>query len=173
VPIPKRRPQGCALSLVPHMSRTRSSPRRPSPPQLRTVPPSPHPQPANGPSSSRRARRTRLPPHRHAHGFRTLQAPTVAANATTSSSTPANGGTDTPLHPVGRVQVKCSAQLLNGLYRVSAHRRSGGCALPYHAPAKSTSSPNGCPEPLGHFPFPGCPKPRPVIQVTDIRPSSM
>jgi PD-(D/E)XK endonuclease len=30
-----------------------------------------------------------------------------------------------------RVQVKCSTQLLNGLYRVNAHRRSGGRAIPY------------------------------------------
>jgi len=33
--------------------------------------------------------------------------------------------------PLWRVQVKCSTQLLNGLYRVNAHRRSGGRALPY------------------------------------------
>jgi len=30
-----------------------------------------------------------------------------------------------------RVQVKCSTQLLNGLYRVNAHRRSNGRAVPY------------------------------------------
>src|SRR5271157_4237136 len=33
--------------------------------------------------------------------------------------------------PLWRIQVKCSTQLLNGLYRVNAHRRSGGRALPY------------------------------------------
>jgi hypothetical protein len=30
-----------------------------------------------------------------------------------------------------RVQVKCSTQLLDGLYRVNAHRRSNGRAVPY------------------------------------------
>jgi hypothetical protein len=30
-----------------------------------------------------------------------------------------------------RVQVKCSTQLLNGLYRVNAHRRINGRAVPY------------------------------------------
>jgi hypothetical protein len=30
-----------------------------------------------------------------------------------------------------RIQVKASTQLLNGLYRVNAHRRSGGRAIPY------------------------------------------
>jgi len=30
-----------------------------------------------------------------------------------------------------RIQVKSSTQLLNGLYRINAHRRSGGRALPY------------------------------------------
>jgi hypothetical protein len=29
------------------------------------------------------------------------------------------------------VQVKCSTQLLNGLYRVNAHRRINGRAVPY------------------------------------------
>ena len=33
--------------------------------------------------------------------------------------------------PLWRVQVKCSTQLLNGLYRVNAHRRSGRRAVPY------------------------------------------
>jgi hypothetical protein len=33
--------------------------------------------------------------------------------------------------PLYRVQVKCSTQLLNGLYRINAHRRSGGRAVPY------------------------------------------
>jgi PD-(D/E)XK endonuclease len=30
-----------------------------------------------------------------------------------------------------RIQVKASTQLLNGLYRVNAHRRTGGRAVPY------------------------------------------
>ena len=33
--------------------------------------------------------------------------------------------------PLSRVQVKCSTQLLNGLYRINAHRRSGRRAVPY------------------------------------------
>jgi len=33
--------------------------------------------------------------------------------------------------PLYRVQVKCSTQLLNGLYRINAHHRSGGRAVPY------------------------------------------
>lgn len=33
--------------------------------------------------------------------------------------------------PLSRVQVKCSAQLLNGMYRVNAHRRLAGRAVPY------------------------------------------
>ena len=42
-----------------------------------------------------------------------------------------------PLHhqhltrPLWRVQVKCSTQLMDGLYRTNAHRRSGGRAVPY------------------------------------------
>jgi len=36
-------------------------------------------------------------------------------------------------HPLHRVQVKCSTQLLNGLYRVNAHRRTQGRAVPYLA----------------------------------------
>jgi hypothetical protein len=32
-----------------------------------------------------------------------------------------------------RIQVKCSTQLLNGLYRINAHRRTGGRAVPYLA----------------------------------------
>jgi PD-(D/E)XK endonuclease len=36
-------------------------------------------------------------------------------------------------HPLYRVQVKCSTQLLNGLYRVNAHRRTQGRAVPYLA----------------------------------------
>lgn len=39
-----------------------------------------------------------------------------------------------PLHPVPplwRVQVKCSTQLVDGLYRLNAHRRTGGRAVPY------------------------------------------
>ena len=34
--------------------------------------------------------------------------------------------------PLHRVQVKCSTQLLNGLYHVNAHRRTNGRAVPYH-----------------------------------------
>ena len=34
-------------------------------------------------------------------------------------------------HPLHRVQVKCSTQLLNGLYRVNAHRRTQGRAVLY------------------------------------------
>lgn len=34
-------------------------------------------------------------------------------------------------HPLHRIQVKCSTQLLNGLYRVNAHRRTNGRAVPY------------------------------------------
>jgi PD-(D/E)XK endonuclease len=37
----------------------------------------------------------------------------------------------TPHPTLWRVQVKCSTQLLNGLYRVNAHRRTGGRAVPY------------------------------------------
>ncbi len=37
----------------------------------------------------------------------------------------------TPTPPLYRVQVKCSTQLLNGLYRINAHRRSGRRAVPY------------------------------------------
>lgn len=33
--------------------------------------------------------------------------------------------------PLWRVQVKCSTQLLEGLYRLNAHRRTGCTALPY------------------------------------------
>ncbi len=33
--------------------------------------------------------------------------------------------------PLWRVQVKCSTQLLNGLYRINAHRRINGRAVPY------------------------------------------
>jgi len=33
--------------------------------------------------------------------------------------------------PLWRIQVKCSTQLLNGLYRINAHRRSGRRAVPY------------------------------------------
>jgi hypothetical protein len=33
--------------------------------------------------------------------------------------------------PLWRVQVKCSTQLLNGLYRINAHRRTNGRAVPY------------------------------------------
>ena len=33
--------------------------------------------------------------------------------------------------PLWRVQVKCSTQLLNGLYRINGHRRTHGRALPY------------------------------------------
>jgi PD-(D/E)XK endonuclease len=36
-----------------------------------------------------------------------------------------------PRPPLWRIQVKASTQLLNGLYRVNAHRRSGGRAVPY------------------------------------------
>ena len=37
----------------------------------------------------------------------------------------------TPSPPLYRIQVKCSTQLLNGLYRINAHRRSGRRAVPY------------------------------------------
>jgi len=40
-------------------------------------------------------------------------------------------GFSNPTPPLWRVQVKCSTQLLNGLYRVNAHRRSGRRAVPY------------------------------------------
>ncbi len=33
--------------------------------------------------------------------------------------------------PLWRIQIKCSTQLFEGLYRVNAHRRTGGRALPY------------------------------------------
>jgi hypothetical protein len=36
-----------------------------------------------------------------------------------------------PNPPLWRVQVKCSTQLSTGLYRVNAHRRSNGRAVPY------------------------------------------
>ncbi len=36
-----------------------------------------------------------------------------------------------PQHNLHRVQVKCSTQLLNGLYRVNAHRRTQGRAVLY------------------------------------------
>ncbi len=36
-----------------------------------------------------------------------------------------------PCPPLYRVQVKCSTQLLNGLYRINGHHRSGGRAVPY------------------------------------------
>jgi len=36
-----------------------------------------------------------------------------------------------PSSSLWRVQVKCSTQLLNGLYRVNAHRRINGRAVPY------------------------------------------
>jgi len=36
-----------------------------------------------------------------------------------------------PSPPLYRIQVKCSTQLLNGLYRINAHRRSGRRAVPY------------------------------------------
>jgi len=36
-----------------------------------------------------------------------------------------------PSPPLWRVQVKCSSQLSTGLYRVNAHRRSNGRAVPY------------------------------------------
>jgi len=39
-----------------------------------------------------------------------------------------------PLHPappLWRIQIKCSTQLNNGLYRLNAHRRTGGRAVPY------------------------------------------
>ncbi len=36
-----------------------------------------------------------------------------------------------PCPPLYRVQVKCSTQLLNGLYRINAHRRITGRAVPY------------------------------------------
>ena len=36
-----------------------------------------------------------------------------------------------PDPPLWRIQIKCSTQLCEGLYRVNAHRRSQGRALPY------------------------------------------
>ncbi len=36
-----------------------------------------------------------------------------------------------PTPPLWRVQVKCSTQLTDGLYRLNAHRRTGGRAVPY------------------------------------------
>jgi PD-(D/E)XK endonuclease len=36
-----------------------------------------------------------------------------------------------PAPPLWRVQVKCSTQLCNGLYRINAHRRANGRAVPY------------------------------------------
>jgi hypothetical protein len=36
-----------------------------------------------------------------------------------------------PSPPLWRVQVKCSTQISTGLYRVNAHRRSNGRAVPY------------------------------------------
>jgi hypothetical protein len=38
-----------------------------------------------------------------------------------------------PKNSLHRVQVKCSTQLLNGLYRVNSHRRTNGRAVPYLA----------------------------------------
>jgi hypothetical protein len=46
------------------------------------------------------------------------------------SSIPA-AHTPDPSPPLWRVQVKCSTQLSTGLYRVNAHRRSNGHAVPY------------------------------------------
>ena len=36
-----------------------------------------------------------------------------------------------PSPPLWRIQIKCSTQLFEGLYRVNAHRRTGGRAVPY------------------------------------------
>lgn len=36
-----------------------------------------------------------------------------------------------PTPPLWRVQVKCSAQIENGMYHLNAHRRTGGRAVPY------------------------------------------
>jgi len=44
---------------------------------------------------------------------------------------PAANHPHNPVPPLWRVQVKCSTQLLNGLYRTNAHRRTGGRAVPY------------------------------------------
>ena len=52
-------------------------------------------------------------------------------------SAPQHATSPTPLCPldsfplIWRVQVKCSTQLLNGLYRINAHRRSGRRAIAY------------------------------------------
>ncbi|HKH99655.1 MAG TPA: hypothetical protein VJ999_11145 [Candidatus Sulfotelmatobacter sp.] len=51
--------------------------------------------------------------------------PTPRAFRSVATTTPA------PDPPLWRVQVKCSTQLLNGLYRVNAHRRTRGRAVPY------------------------------------------
>jgi hypothetical protein len=74
---------------------------------------------------------------------------TLACHAATSTchSEPAQSGGEEPAfpnrcptlrevqrmgtHPLHRVQVKCSTQLLNGLYRVNAHRRTQGRAVLY------------------------------------------
>ncbi|HMD77095.1 MAG TPA: group I intron-associated PD-(D/E)XK endonuclease [Terracidiphilus sp.] len=53
-----------------------------------------------------------------------------AARKYRAAAVPAALATERPA-PLWRIQVKCSTQLLNGLYRVNAHRRSGGRALPY------------------------------------------
>jgi hypothetical protein len=47
---------------------------------------------------------------------------------------PARNSHPAPVHPpphLYRIQVKCSTQLLNGLYRINAHRRVNGRAVPY------------------------------------------
>jgi hypothetical protein len=36
-----------------------------------------------------------------------------------------------PTPPLWRVQVKCSTQIVNGMYHLNAHRRTGGRAVPY------------------------------------------
>jgi hypothetical protein len=53
-----------------------------------------------------------------------------APDACPISSGPSARETEKPsLH---RIQIKCSTQLFEGLYRVNAHRRTNGRAVPYH-----------------------------------------
>ena len=57
------------------------------------------------------------------------------ANHLTQASTKNSPGppplSPDPSPPLWRIQIKCSTQLCEGLYRVNAHRRSQGRALPY------------------------------------------
>ena len=60
---------------------------------------------------------------------------TKTANHLTQASTKNSPGppplSPDPSPPLWRIQIKCSTQLCEGLYRVNAHRRSQGRALPY------------------------------------------